>query len=68
MKLWHRKDKVLRCSFCNRSQRDVQKLIAGPNVYICDECVTICNRILAEHQAEGVSGTPPEQPLPRPPN
>ncbi|MFI5142724.1 MAG: ClpX C4-type zinc finger protein, partial [Thermoanaerobaculales bacterium] len=30
---------LLRCSFCNKSQREVRKLIAGPNVYICDECV-----------------------------
>ena len=35
---------VLRCSFCNKSQRDVKKLIAGPTVYICDECVDICPR------------------------
>jgi len=34
------------CSFCNKSQRDVKKLIAGPNVYICDECVAICVDIL----------------------
>lgn len=40
--------KVLRCSFCNKSQRDVKKLIAGPTVYICDECVDVCNGILAE--------------------
>ena len=39
---------VLRCSFCNKSQRDVKKLIAGPAVQICDECVDICNRIVAE--------------------
>ncbi len=39
---------ILRCSFCNKSQRDVKKLIAGPKVYICDECVDICNDILAE--------------------
>ncbi|MDH3785972.1 MAG: hypothetical protein OEV00_11675, partial [Acidobacteriota bacterium] len=32
----------LKCSFCNKSQRDVRKLIAGPTVYICDECVDIC--------------------------
>jgi hypothetical protein len=36
----------LRCSFCNKSQRYVKKLIAGPNVYICDECVDICLDIL----------------------
>jgi hypothetical protein len=36
----------LRCSFCNKSQRDVAKLIAGPAVFICDECVAICQSIL----------------------
>jgi ATP-dependent Clp protease ATP-binding subunit ClpX len=39
---------ILRCTFCNKSQRDVKKLIAGPNVYICDECVDICLDIIAE--------------------
>ena len=34
------------CSFCNKSQRDVRKLIAGPHVYICDECVDICNDVV----------------------
>jgi hypothetical protein len=38
----------LRCSFCNKSQRDVEKLIAGPGVYICIECVAICNDIVAD--------------------
>ena len=37
---------VLRCSFCQKSQRDVKKLIAGPTVFICDECVDVCNEIL----------------------
>ena len=41
------------CSFCNKSQRDVKKLIAGPNVYICDECVEICNDILAHPKKDG---------------
>jgi len=40
----------LRCSFCNKSQREVKKLIAGPNVYICDECVTVCTDIIQEEQ------------------
>ena len=40
---------ALRCSFCNKSQRDVEKLIAGPKVYICCECVDICNDILREN-------------------
>ena len=42
---------LLRCSFCNKSQREVRKLIAGPNVYICDECVDICLDIIAEDRA-----------------
>lgn len=42
----------LRCSFCNKSQRDVKKLIAGPTVRICNDCVAICNDILAE---DGIS-------------
>jgi len=41
---------VLRCSFCNKNQRDVRKLIAGPTVYICDECVDICLDIIAEER------------------
>ncbi len=38
----------LTCSFCGKSQREVKKLIAGPNVYICDECIELCNDIIAE--------------------
>ncbi len=45
-----RDDGELRCSFCNKSQRDVRKLIAGPTVYICDECVDICLDIIAEER------------------
>ncbi|MEM1176835.1 MAG: ATP-dependent Clp protease ATP-binding subunit ClpX [Acidobacteriota bacterium] len=41
-------DDTLRCSFCNKSQREVKKLIAGPAVFICDECVDICLDIIAE--------------------
>jgi len=44
-----------RCSFCNKSQHDVRKLVAGPNVNICDECVDICVDILAEDRKD----TPP---------
>lgn len=39
----------LRCSFCNKTAADVRKLIAGPSVFICDECVAKCNRILVEN-------------------
>jgi ATP-dependent Clp protease ATP-binding subunit ClpX len=40
--------KDLRCSFCGKSQREVRKLIAGPSVYVCDECVELCNDIITE--------------------
>jgi hypothetical protein len=40
-----RTDSDLRCSFCYKSQNDVRKLIAGPTVFICDECVAVCNDI-----------------------
>ncbi|MDA2937121.1 ATP-dependent Clp protease ATP-binding subunit ClpX [Acidobacteria bacterium AH-259-A15] len=41
-------DDILRCSFCNKSQNDVKKLIAGPTVFICDECVDVCNEIISD--------------------
>src|ERR1043166_1816641 len=41
-------NEVLRCSFCNKDQNDVRKLIAGPTVFICDECVAVCNDIIAD--------------------
>ena len=40
--------KILYCSFCGKSQNDVRKLIAGPSVFICDECVDLCNDIIRE--------------------
>ena len=43
---------ILKCSFCGKSQNDVRKLIAGPTVYICDECVELCNDIIAEEWEE----------------
>jgi hypothetical protein len=42
------RQQVMRCSFCNKSQDDVRKLIAGPSVFICDECVLVCNEILSD--------------------
>lgn len=42
---------ALRCSFCTKSQLEVRKLIAGPGVYICDECVNLCDQIIAEELA-----------------
>jgi ATP-dependent Clp protease ATP-binding subunit ClpX len=47
---------ILRCSFCNKDQNDVRKLIAGPTVFICDECVDVCNDIIADdRRVEGKS-------------
>ncbi len=43
-----KREKDLTCSFCGKSQKDVRKLIAGPSVYICDECVELCNDIITE--------------------
>ncbi len=45
-------DKVLHCSFCNKSQHEVRKLIAGPSVFICDECIDLCNDIILEETQE----------------
>jgi ATP-dependent Clp protease ATP-binding subunit ClpX len=44
----NKKSNTLYCSFCGKSQQEVKKLIAGPSVYICDECVALCNEIIAE--------------------
>jgi ATP-dependent Clp protease ATP-binding subunit ClpX len=40
----------LRCSFCGKGQKEVKKLIAGPGVYICDECIDLCNDIIDEEK------------------
>ena len=45
-------DANLRCSFCGKSRDQVRKLIAGPTVYICDECVGLCNEIISEDWQE----------------
>jgi len=44
---------LLKCSFCGKSQKQVKKLIAGPGVYICDECIELCNEIIEEELSEG---------------
>lgn len=46
---------VARCSFCGKTQNQVERLIAGPNVYICNECISLCEEILAEEQKEMLS-------------
>ncbi|MGD1901046.1 MAG: ATP-dependent protease ATP-binding subunit ClpX [Geitlerinemataceae cyanobacterium] len=51
-------DAHLKCSFCGKSQEQVRKLIAGPGVYICDECVDLCNEILDEELYDSSSSTP----------
>ena len=45
---------LLKCSFCGKSQKQVKKLIAGPGVYICDECIDLCNEIIEEELSEAV--------------
>ena len=56
---------VLRCSFCNKDQNDVRKLIAGPTVFICDECVDVCNDIIADDNRSEAK-TEPRSALPVP--
>jgi ATP-dependent Clp protease ATP-binding subunit ClpX len=58
-------DTILHCSFCGKSQKEVRKLIAGPSVYICDECVSLCNEIIAD-EVETTERLPSGQPLPKP--
>jgi len=43
-------EETLRCSFCGKSQKEVKKLIAGNGVYICNECVSLCNEIIEEER------------------
>ncbi len=56
---------ILRCSFCNKDQNDVRKLIAGPTVFICDECVEVCNDILADDNRFDNQGTRSTLPIPQ---
>ena len=58
-------DKLLYCSFCGKSQHEVRKLIAGPSVFVCDECVDLCNDIISEELQEAKSGEAVEK-LPTP--
>ena len=59
-------DRLLYCSFCGKSQHEVRKLIAGPSVFICDECVELCNDIIWEEiQEKSVSGDSNALPTPR---
>ncbi len=56
---------LLKCSFCGKSQKQVKKLIAGPGVYICDECIDLCNEIIEEELAEATEIGLVELPKPR---
>lgn len=60
-------EKVLYCSFCGKSQHEVKKLIAGPSVFICDECIELCNDIIRdESPAEGAAAKSARSDLPAP--
>ncbi len=56
---------MLKCSFCGKSQKQVKKLIAGPGVYICDECIDLCNEIIDDELQDIVADTLGELPRPR---
>ncbi|MEJ6013409.1 ATP-dependent Clp protease ATP-binding subunit ClpX [Corynebacterium sp. H127] len=57
---------LLKCSFCGKSQKQVKKLIAGGGVYICDECIELCNEIIEEELGAAAAEKQDEQKLPRP--
>lgn len=57
---------LLKCSFCGKSQKQVKKLIAGPGVYICDECIELCNEIIEEELNTGAEAAVGAEQLPRP--
>ena len=57
-------DRHLRCSFCGKSKDAVRKFISGPSVYICNECIALCNEILAEDEEREVTETVTQVPLP----
>ena len=58
-------DRLLYCSFCGKSQHEVRKLIAGPSVFVCDECVELCNDIIREEiQEKSTSGVSSKLPIP----
>jgi ATP-dependent Clp protease ATP-binding subunit ClpX len=58
-------DKILYCSFCGKSQHEVKKLIAGPSVFVCDECVELCNDIIREESQESPPDTETHLPTPK---
>jgi ATP-dependent Clp protease ATP-binding subunit ClpX len=60
-----RPEEILRCSFCGKSQNEVKKLIAGPSVYICNECIDICNEIINDDEQAEVAATRTTLPKPQ---
>ncbi|MFM8610368.1 MAG: ATP-dependent Clp protease ATP-binding subunit ClpX, partial [Burkholderiaceae bacterium] len=59
-------EKTLYCSFCGKSQHEVKKLIAGPSVFICDECIDLCNEIIRDEVPADAASTEPRNDLPTP--
>ena len=57
-------NELLKCSFCGKTQKQVKKLIAGPGVYICDECIELCNEIIVEELSEAAAAGFDELPKP----
>lgn len=58
MSPFNRHEEILACSFCGKSQNDVRKLIAGPGVYVCNECIDICNEIINDDEQQTVAVRP----------
>ncbi len=64
MNQFHRPEELLTCSFCGKSQNDVRKLIAGPGVYVCNECIDICNEIINDDEQAASSSVRTNLPKP----
>ena len=59
-------EKTLYCSFCGKSQHEVKKLIAGPSVFVCDECIDLCNEIIRDELPAGLDAGETRSDLPTP--
>ncbi|MFN7197142.1 MAG: ClpX C4-type zinc finger protein, partial [Hylemonella sp.] len=59
-------EKTLYCSFCGKSQHEVKKLIAGPSVFVCDECIELCNEIIRDELPASTDAAQGRSPLPTP--
>ena len=65
MSQFHKTEELLTCSFCGKSQNDVRKLIAGPGVYICNECIDICNEIINDDEQTATTAVRTNLPKPQ---